>query len=435
MRVVVIGAGIAGLGAATYFARNGHDVTVVEAGDRAGGRNVTLISKRGDKVDAGTQYFHSNYRRALALMDGVGLRDRLTKVAGPTRFFDPRSPRGHYDISHRLPWFPPAGLSNFKAVSLIARVLLNRRDPFALDFPAQADAADAWDRMTDPFLRQFVLRQLVLAGMLAEPSIARPSLAHILRLFRIVVLTDYLVLPGGVASLAQALAAQLRIQYERAATRLAVENDTVIGAELASGEIVRADHVVVAVPPPAALTLLPQAWVTERAYLDSITIPPFALVSFFMDRPVDARVWSYVLPEGGNISLVTDALRKAPAMVPSGNSVLQAWACYPASKSLGARSDADIVDATRRELEAFFPHLSDRIEEAHVTRHPYAVPFHPVGHQARTIEFLRSADARKGVSFCGDYLSGGFMEAALWSAERAARNSMSSPDLTRRSMP
>ena len=52
--------------------------------------------------------------------------------------------------------------------------------------------------------------------------------------------------------------------------------------------------------------------------------------------------------------------------------------------------------------------------------HACAVPLHPLGHQRRTLAFLRLADARKGVSFCGDYLSGGFMEAALWSAERAA---------------
>jgi predicted NAD/FAD-dependent oxidoreductase len=48
------------------------------------------------------------------------------------------------------------------------------------------------------------------------------------------------------------------------------------------------------------------------------------------------------------------------------------------------------------------------------------VPLHTVGHQQRTVDFLRSAETRRGVSFCGDYMTGGFMEAALWSAERAA---------------
>ena len=421
MRVVVIGAGVAGLGAATYFARQGHDVEVLEAGDRAGGRNITLTSKRGDKADAGTQYFHSNYRRALALMDEVGLRGQLAKVAGPTRFFDTHSPRGSFDVSHRLPWFPPAGLANFKAAGLVARTLANWRDPFALGYPTRWDAADAWDELNDPFLRDFVMRPLVLAGMLAEPLAARASLAHVLRLFRIVVLTDYLVLPGGVAALAQALAQRLSVRYGTPVARLVVERGAVAGVELAAGYVLRADHVVVAAPPAAAAKLLPDEWRAERDYLDGITAPPFALVSFFLDRPADPRVWSYMLPEGRSVSFVTDAARKAPAMAPSGNSVLQAWSCYPASREFGAQSDADVIERTRRELEAFFPGLSNWIEEAHVTRHPYAVPFHSVGHQARTIEFLRSADTRKGVSFCGDYMTGGFMEAALWSAERAAR--------------
>ena len=59
MKVIVLGAGIAGLGAATYFSRKGHDVTVLEANDRVGGRAITLRrSGTDDCVDAGTQYYH-----------------------------------------------------------------------------------------------------------------------------------------------------------------------------------------------------------------------------------------------------------------------------------------------------------------------------------------------------------------------------------------
>ena len=98
------------------------------------------------------------------------------------------------------------------------------------------------------------------------------------------------------------------------------------GVELASGEVLRADHVIVATPPPTALPLLPEDWTAERRYLAGITIPSFALVSLFIDRPLDKRVWSYMLPPHKTVvSFVTDALRKAPAMVLSGKSVLQAW--------------------------------------------------------------------------------------------------------------
>jgi protoporphyrinogen oxidase len=424
MRVIIIGGGIAGLGAATYFAERGHDVEVLEAGGRVGGRAITLTSRRGDRVDAGTQYFHTNYVRARALLRGVGLESRLERVVGSTRFFDQRMSRGYFDLSHRLPWFPPAGLRNLKAAGLVCKALAQWHDVFGLDHSARLDDANAWEETTDPLMREFALRPLVLAGELAEPAAAEPSMLHILRLFRIVVLTDYLVLPVGIASLAKALAGKHRVRLERPVRRLVVEGDAVTGVELeGTAQVIAADHVVVAVPPPRAATLLPDAWSGERAYLEGITIPPFALVSFFLDRPLDRRIWSYVLPGDTDrgVSFVTDAARKSPAMAPSGKSVLQAWVCYPTSQALTAMPDAAVVDRCRRELEVFFPGLSSWIEEAHVTRHACAVPLHRVGHQRRTIDFLRLADSRRGVSFCGDYLSGGFMEAALWSAERAAQ--------------
>jgi protoporphyrinogen oxidase len=426
MRVIIIGAGIAGLGAAEYFAQRGHEIEIFEASARAGGRNITLSSRRGDRVDAGTQYFHTNYRRARALLRSLGMETQLAKVAGSTRFFDQRSARGYFDVSHRLPWFPPAGLSNLKGIGLIARALATRRDIFGLGHDNRLDATNAWEAMPDPFMREFALRPLLLAGALAEPAASEASLLHVLRLFRIVVLTDYLVLPDGIASFAQALAARHRVSYERPVRRLVVEGDTVAGVELEdTGHIVRADHVVVAVPPPHAAAVLPEAWAGERRYLQDIVIPPFALVSFFLDRPLDSRIWSYLLPQGATrfVSFITDAARKSAAMVPSGKSVLQAWTCYPASQTVVGMPDGEIIDTCRRELEVFFPSLPEWIEAAHVTRHPYAVPFHRIGHQRRTIEFLRSAETRRGISFCGDYLSGGFMEAALWSAERSAQRS------------
>jgi len=423
MRVIVVGAGIAGLGAATLFARRGHTVEVIEAGERVGGRAMTLTAKRGDRVDAGTQYFHTNYRFARGLLRDLGLERQLTKVKGYTRFFDDRMRKGSFKVSHRLPWFPPAGIGNLSALGPLMRVALNPFNAYALDLRPRLDQAAAWDELSDPSLREFVLRPLVLAGALSEPQAAAPSLLHALRLLKIVVLTDYLVLPRGIGSLHEALAARLSVRLGARIARLIVEKAAVTGVELeGTGEILRADHVVVATTAPEAAKLLPVEWADERGFLNAIEIPPVALPTFFLDRPLSPDIWSYMsqADRGGHVSFVIDAARKNPALAGSNNSILQAWPCHPTSKALVQQSDADVAETCRRELEAYFPGFSSWIEEVHVARHPYAVPFNPVGHQRRAVDFLRRVDDRKGVSFCGDYLTGGFMEAALWSAARAA---------------
>ncbi|MSP63075.1 MAG: FAD-dependent oxidoreductase [Myxococcales bacterium] len=426
MRVLVIGAGIAGLGAATYFARRGHTVEVIEAADRAGGRALTL-QRRGsaDRVDVGTQYYHSTYTRGIGLMREVGLADRLTTIHGDSRFFDDRVARGSFLVDHRLPWFRPAGaLGNLRLGGFLAhRLIRHPMDTFGLEEQPELDGIAAWDAIHDPTLREFLLRPLTLAGAITEPEPTQVSLLHVLRLIRIIVLTDYLTLPGGIASLHEALAARLAVRLGTPARRLVEERGRIVGVELdGSGAIRRADHVVVATTPPAALRLVPEDWTLERAFLASVTIPPFAFPTFFLDRPLEPNVWSYVAQQGRGhqVSLVLDAARKNPEMVPSGKSVLQPWPCYPASTALWTATDDEVIDTCRRELETWMPGFSGWIEQAHVTRHPYAVPFHSVGHQGRAMEFLACVDERKGVSFCGDYLSGGYVEPALWSAERAA---------------
>ena len=80
MRVAVVGAGPAGLTAAHRLRAMGHEVTVMEAGPLVGGRTHTEHFGPGHWSDDGAGWLGTFYPDTLALLDELGLRDRLNVV-------------------------------------------------------------------------------------------------------------------------------------------------------------------------------------------------------------------------------------------------------------------------------------------------------------------------------------------------------------------
>jgi monoamine oxidase len=71
--VVVIGAGLAGLAAARRLTAGGHEVTVVEARDRVGGRTEGLVLEDGTPLELGGQWVGEGHTRMTGLIGELGL--------------------------------------------------------------------------------------------------------------------------------------------------------------------------------------------------------------------------------------------------------------------------------------------------------------------------------------------------------------------------
>ena len=82
MKVIVVGAGAAGLAAAYALRKRGLEFTVLEAADRAGGR-IAVDEVDGFRIDTGAQVFAAGYDTALRLCRELGVPVRaISRRAG-----------------------------------------------------------------------------------------------------------------------------------------------------------------------------------------------------------------------------------------------------------------------------------------------------------------------------------------------------------------
>lgn len=86
-RVIVVGAGMAGLAAAQRLKAAGFEVKVLEARDRVGGRMYSATNATGTTLDLGASWIHGHQPQFEALVTGMNLVQKNTDFAS-MRFYN-----------------------------------------------------------------------------------------------------------------------------------------------------------------------------------------------------------------------------------------------------------------------------------------------------------------------------------------------------------
>ena len=264
--VHIIGAGLAGLAAATRLSAAGMAVTVHEAANQAGGRCRSYHDPALDmSIDNGNHLVLSGNRSVLAYVDEIGARDRLvgpdhaafpfvdlkTKERWTLRLNDGRVPWWIFDRHRRVP--------NTSAFDYLALSRLLWSGP-------QQTIADVFD--CDGPLYQRLIRPLLLAALNTEPregsaalaaAVIRETLGTGGSACRPLIARDGLGLAFVDPALALLQTRQVAIQFGHRLRALIVSGDRVSALDFGDEQypLQPDDAVILAVPPVVAAALVP----------------------------------------------------------------------------------------------------------------------------------------------------------------------------------
>ncbi len=123
-RVVVVGAGWAGLGATHHLAKQGYEVTLLEAGSYPGGLVAGWKTTKGKSVEAGIHGFWYPYKNIFSLINELGINPFTTWTRSSQ--YSPAGLEVESPIFQDLPRLPtPLGTflyTQFKRLPLVDRI-------------------------------------------------------------------------------------------------------------------------------------------------------------------------------------------------------------------------------------------------------------------------------------------------------------------------
>lgn len=436
--VVVVGAGMAGLMAATTLA--GRDVVVLEASGRAGGRVESV--RQGDYwINLGTQFTEGTGPLIEALerhrIPMGTLAGKKVALALGGKQVDTSNPFGLM-VRSRMSMLDRIGLAAVGAriLAAVPFLALNPDNRLAQRVRSTLDARSASYvlRGVGSEVARDMVRSWSGQWMGCEPE---ETAATQFVISMGILLTDPAKVPnfalpeGGNQTLTDILAADLgdRLRLNSPVQSLDWTDDgVVVDYEDDNGPArIRASRAIVAVPADVAVKIMPGLPHEYRAAFDDIRYGRYVVVGFFTHEEGPQRWDDYIAVSTPQMSFQAMFNHAAALRGPGPRKPGGALACFAGgavADRLFELTDSEIAARFTADLLRLYPELAGKLGETFVRRHPRVVPFWAPGGRA-SLPVLR--DHLGPVHLAGDYqLDMPSLADAAASGERAARQVLAS---------
>ena len=427
--VVVVGAGFAGLSCAWKLRRAGHEVEVLEASMRPGGRTRNEI-RDGFTLESGPSRFDSGDRNLRETVWELGIGDRLRDIPsrGEVILRDGQFYRA--DFNSPTTWVASQLLSagaKARLLTLAAELALvwrriERQHPERAAELDGENLSSALDRVVGrECLDNFMAPHFARCFGCAPEQLSRAFGWIALRSELLGVRRQ--ILQGGMGVLSARLAEEVPLRLGCEVQRIETETDGARVHYRRDGREgwVMADAVVVAIPGCEVATLCPKLTPGERGFFEQIRYTREIATSLMFERAPKMLPFDAVsFPRSAAMGLASLSVEhRKPGYAPVGAGLLRATLATRSTDRLWESADSEILELVYREL-ARTPvgRLKPRGSAISRTR-----PMHPIfypGYLSSLIRFGRRIDRSPRLFFAGDYLVGPGVESALTSGARAA---------------
>lgn len=446
-KVIVIGAGLAGMVAAYELMQAGHEVTVLEARKRSGGRVWTLRDDfpEGLYAEAGATNVYDNHAWTMKYLKLMGVELDPMPPSNGAAIYHLRGQRVLLKPGSSVGWplelkADEQGLSRAALwAKYVVPVLQELSDLEATDWPNVS--LRRFDKISfAEFLRQQgaspgaqEILKLGLAAQLGDGAEAISALNLLRETVTRAMAKQAFFIRGGSDTFTKAFAAKLgdRIQYGLPVVK--IEHDArgvrVICRQAANRQTFSADHLICAIPFSVLKTMEISPGFSPAKQQAIAQLGNTSVVRVFLQTR--KRFW---LDEGLTAAATTDlpimtAYDKAHYL-PGTRGMLETYVAGAKARKLAALSADERLSFTVKQMELVLPNLSQHYEggasvcwdHEEWTRGAYAW-FKP-GQMETFLPHFAQPEGR--VHFAGDHLSPwpGWMNGALQSGYRAAREVM-----------
>ena len=424
-KIVVIGAGIAGLACAYYLKKYGYDVTVLEASPQVGGRMATF---RCDQyiIDTGAQFLSSGYTHILNLIEELNLNHELAET---TQIGAIVKNRKIYSLNYHNPFsLLTSGFLSFgQFISLaIGSIKLNGKTKNLSpgDYSAwhQFDTENA-AQWSNAFYGNGITEYLIEPTLEAfyfqspeETSKALPIGISKFNHFKTI------TLKGGINVLPAKLAEKLTVELNSEVLEI-IENESNIEIKTRDKSFI-ADSVVLTVTADVAKNLYKNPGSVEEKLLATQYSSTVNLAIGLKNKlSQKMNYYGIFVPrkERKHIAAIAIESNKHSGRVTDGD-LINVMLSGRAGKELIDKDEKEIADKIIDELNDYIPNIKEEIIFTKVFCWPKAEPFSYVGRSVLIYEYRKQLRKDKRIFLAGDYMGMPFTEGAaetgIWTAKK-----------------